>query len=97
MAHAFSNVYGKPCVSWHFEIEKLEEWIQTLEKMTSDVDFCIDRRNDWQHLFQLKLQLSAARDLWEKESKEQSEQPSADDCMAYLSAYSSSIAKETIQ
>ena len=93
MAHVSYALPGKPYVSWGFTVKDLQKYVTTLEKVCDNPDFAIDHRNDWLDLLSLKWQLQAALGLYTKD-QETSKQPSGDDCMAYLSAYASSIAAE---
>ena len=91
------DVFGKPYVSWGFHLERLEEWIQTLEKLTDNVDFAIEQRNDWLSLNRLKWELTAAHDLWHKQSQEISEAPQVQDLQEYMADFATSVLKEQAQ
>lgn len=91
------DVFGKPYVSWGFHLERLEEWIQTLEKLTDNVDFAIEQRNDWLSLNRLKWELTAAHDLWQKQSQEISEAPQVQDLQEYMADFATSVLKEQAQ
>ena len=64
------KILGRRYVSWGFNVDNLENWLTTLEKLTDDVDFSITHRNDWLALNRLKWELTAAHDLWKKQSQE---------------------------
>lgn len=91
------DVYGKPYISWGFNVEKLEEWLTTLEKLTDNVDFSITHRNDWLSLCRLKWELTAAHDLWQKQNQEISEAPQAQDLQEYMADFATSVLKEQAQ
>ncbi len=93
MAHVSYALPGKPYVSWGFNVQELQKYVTTLEKVCDNPDFAIDHRNDWLDLSSLKWHLQAALGLYEKDQQERSAEPVDDDCMTYLSAYSSSIAQ----
>ena len=87
------DVYGRPYISWGFNVEKLEEWLTTLEKLTDNVDFSITHRNDWLSLCRLKWELTAAHDLWQKQSQEISEAPQVQDLQEYMADFATSTLK----
>ena len=93
MAHVSYLIPDRPYLSWGFEVKDLQKYVTTLEKICDNPDFAIDHRNDWLDLLSLKWNLQAALGLYEKQQQERSEEPSADDFMAYLTDYSTSIAK----
>lgn len=83
-------------VSWGFNIERLEEWLTTLEKLTDlpgASDFAISHRNDWLSLSRLKWELTAAHDLWEKQQQEISEVPVVEDLQEYMADFATATLK----
>ena len=82
--------------SWTFNVDKLEDWLLTLEKLTElprATDFSIKHRNDWLALCRLKWELEAAHGLWEKQQKEISEVPVVEDLEQYLADFATSTLK----
>lgn len=88
------TVSGRRYVSWGFNIDHLEQWLQTIENLIDNPDFAIKHRNDWLCLNRLKWELSAAHDLWEKQSQEISEAPQVQDLQEYMADFATSVLKE---
>ena len=91
------EILGRRYVSWGFNVDNLEDWLTTLEKLTDNVDFSITHRNDWLALNRLKWELTAAYDLWKKQSQEISEAPQAQDLQEYMADFATSVLKEQAQ
>lgn len=88
------TIKGRDYVSWSFNIERLEQWITTIEKLTSNVDFAIEQRNDWLTLSALQWELKAAHDLWEKQTQEEqkvSDAPECQDLQEYMADFATSV------
>lgn len=83
-------VFGEPCVTWSFNVKRLEEWITTLEQQLETVS-----GPSWSSLHSLCCSLKAAHDSHLAEHRQVvSEAPSADDLTAYLVAYTAAVAAE---
>lgn len=91
------EILGRRYVSWGFNVDNLENWLTTLEKLTDDLDFAITNRNDWLALNRLKWELMAAHDLWQKQSQEISEAPQVQDLQEYMADFATSVLKEQTQ
>ncbi len=85
--------YGKPCVNWGFSVNKLEEWLTTIEEIMETAPSA-----HRYSLLSLKSSLDAARQRHQKEHEEVvTEAPTGDDLMSYLAAYSAAMAWETLE
>jgi hypothetical protein len=85
--------YGSPCVSWGFRVDKLEEWLTTIEEI-GNVVAPVHRHA----LDSLYCSLKAAHMRHQKEHEEVvTEAPTADDLMSYLTAYSAAMAWEALE
>ena len=85
---------GDPYVEWGFRIEKLEQWLTTLEETISH-EANTGNRYDLEGLY-FSLKAAHARHLQEHEAVV-TEAPTADDLQAYLAAYAAAINTATSQ
>ena len=79
---------GDPCVEWSFRIEKLEQWLTTLEEVISH-EANTGNRYDLESLY-FCLKAAHTRHLQEHEDVV-TEAPTADDLQAYLTAYAAAV------
>ena len=79
---------GDPYVEWGFRIEKLEQWLTTLEETISH-EANTGNRYDLESLY-FSLKAAHTRHLQEHEAVV-TEAPTADDLQAYLSAYAAAV------
>jgi hypothetical protein len=79
-----------PCVEWSFRIKELENWLTTLEEAMVNANNYGQRRG----LEDIYFSLKAAHIKHEKQHQEVlTDAPTADDLMAYLTAYTSAMTK----
>ena len=85
--------YGSPYVNWGFSVDKLEEWLTTLEEIVNIVPpahRCA--------LLSLYGSLEAAHMRHRKEHEEVvTAAPTSDDLMSYLTAYAAAMAWEAME
>ena len=81
---------GQPHVEWGFNVNRLEQWLTTIEEALNDLPTKAHRRGLEDLYFCLK---AAQRQHIEEHEQIVSEAPSEEDLMAYLSAYSAAVAK----
>jgi hypothetical protein len=79
---------GEPCVEWSFRIEKLEQWLTTLEETISR-EANTGNRYDLESLY-FCLKAAHTRHLQEHNDVV-TDAPTADDLQAYLAAYAAAI------
>jgi hypothetical protein len=79
---------GDPYVEWGFRIEKLEQWLTTLEETISH-EANTGNRYDLESLY-FSLKAAHTRHLQEHEAVV-TEAPTADDLQAYLAAYAAAV------
>jgi hypothetical protein len=79
---------GDPCVEWSFRIEKLEQWLTTLEETISR-EANTGNRYDLESLY-FCLKAAHTRHLQEHQDVV-TDAPTADDLQAYLAAYAAAI------
>jgi len=79
---------GDPCVEWSFRIEKLEQWLTTLEEVISH-EANTGNRYDLESLY-FCLKAAHTRHLQEHEDVV-TDAPTADDLQAYLAAYAAAV------
>ena len=79
---------GDPYVEWGFRIEKLEQWLTTLEETISR-EANTGNRYDLESLY-FCLKAAHARHLQEHQDVV-TDAPTADDLQAYLAAYAAAI------
>lgn len=85
--------FGRPYVSWGFDVRKLEDWLTTLEEAMTIMPPC-HRRS----LEELYFSLKAAHKHHQAEHEEVvTNAPTSDDLMDYLSAYSAAMAWEAME
>jgi hypothetical protein len=81
---------SNPCVEWSFRIRELENWLITLEEAMVNENNYGQRRG----LEDIYFSLKAAYVKHEKQHQEVlTDAPTADDLMAYLTAYTSAMTK----
>jgi hypothetical protein len=85
---------GDPYVEWGFRIEKLEQWLTTLEETISH-EANTGNRYDLESLY-FSLKAAHTRHLQEHEAVV-TEAPTADDLQAYLAAYAAAVSTATSQ
>jgi hypothetical protein len=80
---------GQPRVEWSFNVNRLEQWLTTIEEVLNEFPITAHRRS----LEDLYFCLKAAQKQHVKEHEQVvSDAPSEEDLMAYLSAYAASVA-----
>ena len=79
--------YGRPCVAWSFGVEKLEDWLTTMEEIIGTVPPA--HRHSLETLY-FSLKAAHKRHLLEH-NEVVSEAPTSDDLMAYLAAYAAAM------
>jgi hypothetical protein len=79
---------GDPYVEWGFRVEKLEQWLTTLEETISH-EANIGNRYDLESLY-FSLKAAHTRHLQEHEAVVTAA-PTADDLQAYLAAYAAAV------
>jgi aminopeptidase-like protein len=85
--------YGSPYVSWGFTVDKLEQWLTTIEEIVNVVPPA--HRYALESLY---FSLKAAHQRHQKEHEEVvTEAPTSDDLMSYLTAYSAAMAWEAVE
>ena len=85
--------YGSPYVSWGFSVDKLEDWLTTIEEIVNIVPPA--HRYALENLY---FSLKAAHMRHQKEHEEVvTEAPTSDDLMSYLTAYSAAMAWEVLE
>jgi hypothetical protein len=77
-----------PCVEWSFRIEKLEQWLTTLEEAMVDENNCGHRRGLEDIYFSLK---AAHKKHQTQHEAIVTDAPTADDLQAYLAAYAAAV------
>ena len=81
---------GEPHIEWGFKVNRLEQWLTTIEEVLNAFPVTVHRRG----LEDLYFCLKAAQKQHIKEHEQiVSEAPTEEDLMAYLSAYSAAVAK----
>jgi hypothetical protein len=81
---------SNPCVEWSFRVKELENWLTTLEEAMVNANNYGQRRG----LEDIYFSLKAAHIKHEKQHQEVlTDAPTADDLMAYLTAYTSAMTK----
>jgi hypothetical protein len=81
---------GQPHVEWGFNVNRLEQWLTTIEEALND----LPTKAHHHGLKDLYFCLRAAQEQHIKEHEQiVTEAPSEEDLMAYLSAYSAAVAK----
>jgi len=81
---------GQPHVEWGFNVNRLEQWLTTIEEVLNELPITTHRRGLEDLYFCLK---AAQRQHIEEHKQIVSEAPTEEDLMAYLSAYSAAVAK----
>ena len=85
--------YGRPYVAWGFSVDKLEDWLTTLEEAMITVPPA--HRYSLETLY---FSLKAAHRRHQQEHEMVvSEAPSEDDLINYLASYSAAMAWETME
>jgi hypothetical protein len=84
---------GSPYVQWGFRVERIQQWLVTLEQVI-DNEANAGNRHDLEELY-FSLKTAHAQHLKEHEAVV-TDAPSADDLQAYLTAYTAAMGQAAI-